>query len=332
MTTEIDRDSRAASTARVAAAKWSARLHSGNFNALERAELARWRRLHPENEKEFQAIERLGDLAAALPHSHVQELYGADIPERPDRRRRRVLRAGLALACVAGAAAGVGFMIGPQGQVGYATELLTLKGERRTVNLPDGSVLEINTDTAAKVALYADTRFVELLHGEIMFSVQADPDRPFIVDAGWGKVRVTGTRFSVRRETARVSVVVESGSVEVSSGPWWHRDTRGLTAGQATAFDERGASATADNIDVAAATAWRNGRLIFRNAPLSEVINEMNRYLVQPIRLEGARIQGLRVTASFLLDDPDVLVSALRQVVPVQVRRSEEGGLVVVPR
>lgn len=279
------------SAAYVEAAAWSARLHSGNFGTSEQAELARWRASDPDNEKEFQAIERLGEMAAALPRNDVRALYGGDIPERPDRRRRRVLRAGLALAGIAGVAVGVGLTVRPLEPADYTAQLATRQGERRTVDLPDGSVLEMNTDTVAKVAFYARARRVELLRGEILFAVDVDVDadayRPFVVDAGTGEVRVTGTRFNVRRDSARVSVMVESGSVEVSGGRWWRRDTRRLTARQATSFDENGLAAVADNVDVAAATAWRQGRLVFRDAPLSDVIQEMNRYLATPHSLGG---------------------------------------------
>lgn len=332
MTTENHNDAVALSAARTQAAKWSVRLHSGNFSAHEQAELAKWRLSHPDNEREFQAIERLGEMAATLPKRHVQALYGGAIPERPDRRRRRVLRTGLALACTAGLAVGVGLMVRPQAQPDYRAELSTRKGERRSANLPDGSVLEMNTDTVAKIAFYADTREIELLQGEIMFTVDADINRPFIVDAGSGQVRVTGTRFNVRRDSSRVSVAVESGSVDVSSGRWWHRTTQRLTAGQGTSFDQDGMLAAVDQVDVAAVTAWRNGRLVFRNAPLSDVIQEMNRYLDQPIRLTDAHIQRLRVTASFLLDDPAVLVNALQQVAPVEVRYLPDGGVALVAR
>ncbi|XOT97985.1 hypothetical protein ACMTAU_03630, partial [Alcaligenes pakistanensis] len=43
--------------------------------------------------------------------------------------------------------------------------------------------------------------------------------------------RVTGTSFTVRRDAEQVKVLVESGSVEVSSGRWWNRQTRYLAAG-----------------------------------------------------------------------------------------------------
>ncbi|KAG1245041.1 hypothetical protein G6F65_021459 [Rhizopus arrhizus] len=107
----------------------------------------------------------------------------------------------------------------------------TERGERRQMTLPDGSVLEINGGTRAQGKLYAGRRDVELESGEINFTVSADPARPFIVDAGSGVVRVTGTVFDVRRDADQVAVLVESGTVQVSGGHWWNLGRAVLRAG-----------------------------------------------------------------------------------------------------
>src|SRR3546814_10209376 len=58
-------------------------------------------------------------------------------------------------------------------------------------------------------------RRVELAEGEALFRVEHDAGRPFTVEAGNGRVTVTGTRFDVRRDADSTRVAVEQGSVKV---------------------------------------------------------------------------------------------------------------------
>ena len=82
--------------------------------------------------------------------------------------------------------------------------------------------------------------------------------------------RVTGTRFNVRRlGDDATEVVVSQGSVEVGSRGWrfWQREALG--PGQGLLASASGLMPIA-TVDVAAATAWREGRVIFNNTPLSK--------------------------------------------------------------
>jgi len=316
---------------REAAAWWFARVHSGTMNRQDLIALARWRQAAPENEREFRAAEALGAAAAALPRERIRALLGGEIPVRPALRRRQALRAGLAAACAMAAIAGIG-LYRPPPAASYTARLATRKGERRQETLPDGSLVELNTDTEAAIALYDESRVVELLRGEIMFTVSPDAGRPFIVEAGPGRIRVVGTRFDVRRDAGRVAVAVESGTVEVSSGPWWRRTTQVLTARLGTRLDADGAQSAIRDIDVSSLTAWRSGRIVFNDTLLSDMVQEVNRYLEHPIRVADGRLNGLRVTASFLLDTPDALIQSLPKILPVEVRPQADGSILLGTR
>lgn len=310
-----------------AAAQWSARLHSGRFSPADEQALEEWLQADPENEREFMAVEQLSSLASTLDKDLVKLLYGGKVPQRPDLRRRKLIRNTGALVAVAGSAGLAGLLLGPQAV--YAASLQTRVGERRWVPLPDGSSLELNTATQAELRFYEDSRHLDLIQGEVMCAVASSPQRPFIVKAGNTVVRVTGTSFTVRRDAEQVKVLVESGSVEVSSGHWWNRQTRYLAAGSgATVSVQDGLSIQAE-VDVAAATAWRQGRLIVRDLSLSEVVAEINRYREHPIRIADARIGQQRVTASFLLDEQSAVLQALQQILPLQAKTQDDGSVLL---
>lgn len=311
-----------------AAAQWSARLHSGRFTPADEQALDDWLQADPENEREFMAVEQLSSLASTLDKDLVSSLYGGAVPVRPDLRRRKLMRNAGALVAVAGSAGLASLVLSPQAV--YAASLQTRVGERRWIPLPDGSSLELNTGTQAELRFYEDSRHLDLIQGEVMFSVASSPQRPFTVKAGTTQVRVTGTSFTVRRDAEQVKVLVESGSVEVSSGRWWNRQTRYLAAGSgATISPEEGLSIQTD-VDVAAATAWRQGRLIVRDMSLSEVVAEINRYREQPIRIAEAKLGQQRVTASFLLDEQSAVLQALQQILPLRARTQDDGSIILV--
>ena len=310
-----------------AAAQWSARLHSGRFGPADEQALDDWLQADPENEREFMAVEQLSSLASTLDKDLVASLYGGAVPVRPDLRRRKLIRNTGALVVVAGSAGLGSLLLSPTAV--YASSLQTRVGERRWLPLPDGSSLELNTNTHAELRFYDNSRHLDLHQGEIMFAVASDPQRPFTVKAGRTQVRVTGTSFTVRRDADQVSVLVESGNVEVSSGPWWNRQTRYLPAGSgATSSPAEGLNVQAQ-VDVAAASAWRQGRLIVRDMPLSGVVAEINRYREQPIRIAQPAIGQQRVTASFLLDDQQAILQALQQILPLQAQTQEDGSVLL---
>lgn len=93
----------------------------------------------------------------------------------------------------------------------------------------DGSHAELGPSTALTLETQQeDLVEVKLRSGVATFEVAKKPTRQFVVHAHDVRVRVVGTRFTVRRTSERVEVVVVRGVVEVSRGG----ETVSLTAGQ----------------------------------------------------------------------------------------------------
>ncbi|MGE8687982.1 MAG: FecR family protein [Achromobacter sp.] len=317
------------------AAWWFARWHSGELGRAERRAFDAWRRAHPEAAREFDQMQRLGRAAEGLSRQQVEALLGGAVPPRPRRhslapRRRAAL--GWACAGLALLVAGAGWWSLPAAAPSYSAAIAAERGERRRISLPDGSVLDVNGATRAQLRFYGERREVSLTSGEILFSVAGDPARPFVVKAGSGEVRVTGTVFDVRRDADEVSVAVESGTVEVTGGHWWNLGKAVLRAGQGIRVPASGAIGVPAPADVAALTAWRDGRAVFRNAPLNEVLREMNRYLAAPLRLADERAGRIRISASFSLDRPEAILDALPAIAPVRLAPAPDGGIEIFLR
>ncbi|RMD88584.1 MAG: DUF4880 domain-containing protein, partial [Alphaproteobacteria bacterium] len=259
------------------ATRWFARLRRDDVSDSDRAAFEAWRSENLAHRRAFDEISGLWSMMDGLepqPRPARSRLPGR-VP-----RLAGALVASLLLVVAGLYVAGSAFDIGPWGLPHYRTAL----GEQRTVTLRDGSRVYLNTQTDMAVAFYDVERHVRLRSGEALFEVAHDPDRPFIVDAGAGRVHVTGTQFNIRLDGEAAAVTVIEGHVDVSR----RLDDRGpsaqLVAGEGALVDAAGVSEVKP-VDVASITAWREGRLVFRGTPLQQVVADLNRYFAPEIRI-----------------------------------------------
>lgn len=309
---------------RDAAAYWFARVHSGNLSVAERGDFKQWRQADLRHEQEYRALDEIWQATSMLPEDDLRELLEA--PESSAELRRQSRRrwlVGTSSVCTAAIVGGVIFYgaESPTHTVRYATA----HGEQRQVSLPDGSIIEMNVSTELIVRYYVRRRVVELVNGEATFNVASNQTWPFFVEVGEVGVRVTGTVFNVRREPDFVSVAVQEGSVEVTSGSWWSREKAMLTAGTATQVRPDTPLAI-EQTNVTALTAWRQGKIVFRDQPLEDVVREMNRYLSHPIHLTDSRLKHMRMAGVFSIEDAEGFLNALQGNLPVAVVRRPDGG------
>jgi transmembrane sensor len=230
-------------------------------------------------------------------------------------------RAGRIAAFVAVLALGVGLLIGRQpGEPVTATgeTFATAIGETRQVVLADGTAVDLNADSRLVVAFDAETRRIRVERGEAVFSVGADPERPFEVLAGAGVLRDIGTTFDVAMAGERVSVGVIEGVVEVRLAG--SNEKAVIGGGERIAFSPTGLSRP-ERFDGEAATAWRSGRFIFRQMPLNEVVEQLNRHHPRKTVLADAHLARLRVSGAFRIADRDGLLTAIEAL--HSVRREE---------
>jgi transmembrane sensor len=165
----------------------------------------------------------------------------------------------------------------------------TGKGEQLKVALGSGVSLELGTLTSIAVDSGASATKVELIDGEAAINASTGPGRELIVIAAGGQVIATQADFDARCIDDVVSVTCAAGSVDVRLGTSEAR----LLAGQQVSYSSSGLTAVVD-VDAAQATSWRQGVLIFKDQPLSEVVKEINRYRVGRIFITNSDL-GTRV-------------------------------------
>lgn len=258
------------------------------------------------------AWQRADRLGACRPAAQAARPITADAwhaPRRPARaawaaRAAGVAALGLALAGLWGLTSREPPPSGQAGQPGQPASAhaeqthTTEKGARATLSMPDGSRLTMNTATRLRTALTPSSRIVWLDEGEAHFEVARDARRPFVVQAGEQRVTVLGTRFSVRRDGARLRVSVLEGRVRVQ--PERHQRGAVLDGGHFALVEP-------DQVIVARRTArqlqddlaWLEGKLVFDQATLGEVAQEFNRYNRRPLVIDDETIAAIRVGGAF---------------------------------
>jgi transmembrane sensor len=283
---------------------WLVRLHSGDETASDWTAYEDWKAVSAEHRAAAERAEVLWDtLGSALVRKRGK---GKILP--------LVLLAALALPALAF----MGGVFGPPAS--YWAAYQAPFGERRAVTLSDGSTVDLDAGTSFDFNPRGGTRALTLHSGQIFVSVRPDARRPFVVESGNGAIRALGTAFDVRRDKDETRVVVAESTVRVGLSGGSNGPTVDVHAGQQVAYSRRGLGAPRA-ADVRSLTAWRDGKIVFNDRPLGQVVAELSRYRRGMIVILGDDLRTLPVTGVFDTGDDDAIFDAIAVVAPVTVRK-----------
>ena len=334
------------------AALWLTMCSDPNSTEADRAAFVDWLRrsnLHVEEFLRLSAMTRRLSGSSLWPEDTLQELIAyaqqsADVPriagaagsaagdEPAPRSSLRVfgprLAAGLAAISAIVVAA---FLFVPRWLQPGLNTYTTAVGEIRSIVLPDGSVVELNTRSELRARFDARARSVELTAGEAIFRVARDPARPFRVTAGDTEILAVGTQFNVYAEQARTVVTVLEGRVRVmdraaspARSPSAAARMVELASGEQAVVAPRKPIARVALADPSRVTSWTQRRLIFEETALAQVAAQFQRYSQRRIVIEDATLAGRQITGVFDANDPESLVQFLAAQ-GVVVERTREG-------
>ncbi|HEY8065546.1 MAG TPA: FecR domain-containing protein [Methylosinus sp.] len=244
-----------------AAIEWFVRLRAGKLSSQETAAFEAWRAEPPHAAAFDDVLHMYGHLAGMSPARRM----------RPAPRARRIRAAALAFAAAAAVAV---FASYDEIALRLEADHFTGVGEKRLVTLDDGSHALLDSRSAIALRYSAGERRLRLLSGEAWFEVAPDASRPFVVEAGEGRVTALGTAFDVALEKSGARVTVTEHRVGVASGG----KTTIVEEGQQTAFERDAPASAPEAVDLDATTAWRRGKLIVNRQPLGDVLAALGRY------------------------------------------------------
>jgi transmembrane sensor len=291
----------------------------------QETEFAAWIGAHPQHRVLFEEFGGTWNLMGRV----AGNLRASPARRTNSRGRARKLRVSLAVA--AGLALAV-FI--PREPAHNDLSITTDVGASRKIELADGSVVKLNTDSSLATAFGSNERRVRLAKGEAFFQVAKDARRPFVVEASGVGVRALGTAFNVRVRAESVEVLVTEGRVRVTPEPAAASATSRPVSGHGIGSAEvgagervivsRGAVAAEKNVagipvarmpaeEMRRALAWQAQRLDFSDTPLSEMVAEFNRYNRHQLTVSDPEPGARRFGGSFRADDWAGFVRVLRE-------------------
>lgn len=332
------------------ASEWIARLEADDVTAADRERFEAWRGAHPMHGRAFDELAGTLDRFAAVRPlvravafgQSINEIAG-EIESRAPRVRTGWRRAAWAAAVLV-LVGGCGWLVFLRQGAGHL--YVTAIGEHATISLPDGSTIELDSDSAARVEFSRKDRVVRLERGEAFFRVVHHARRPFWVIGGGAWVRDVGTAFNVDLGSNGVRVTVSAGRVRIGASSRLLRDVPFAvgTLGESHALSELSAGEEADlhgnrlvvhQLDpaqVARAVSWRAGTLYFQDEPLSRVIDELSRYTPLEIEVTDPDLRKLAVGGTFQANPQGVqtFLTLLQQGLGLAIHR--RGDRVIIQR
>lgn len=307
---------------------------SGTLSEAQKKELEAWKAASEENQLIFENAQKVWQSLEML-----QEMRGYDMPLALSNVHRKVeqsagkyrktillywqrIAAILLLPLLIGGA--IYFI-----QEKHATSnsvvwqtLSTPPGVKSQVQLPDGTVVWLNSATKLSYpSTFSDnTRNVKLT-GEAFFDVAKDERHPFIVDLGKINIEVVGTTFNAinYEQEEQAEVVLASGKVKLfEKQKNKNRLISEMTPGQQAIYLKAGNTITFRNVDTRKYTSWINGKLIFRDDPMAEVVRKLDRWFNVQIEIADPNIGAYIYTATFQNESIEQVMRLIERTSPVE--------------
>lgn len=328
-----------------------ARYLAGESQPEEASVIEQWLEAHP---RDRELVDRLNAEATIEPADVDVEAALARVHTRmsePGTSRPRVLSMAaprrplwqpLGVVGLVAAAAVVGIVVTRQprnvtdggARPTLARTYTTGVGQRDSARLADGTRVVLGPDSRLTVPSdYGTTSRSVELRGDGYFDVVHDAAKPFAVRVGQAVVEDIGTTFSVESDdAAATSVSVVTGSVRLRQAQSEPTSGVVLAAGDRGSIDESGRATAQQHVVGDEDIAWTRGQLVFRDAPLSRVANELRRWYGVTLRVNDSALLNTPVSTSFAGEPADRVLNIIGLTLGARVQRRGDTATLVFNR
>ena len=291
------------------AVHWLLEMQQGTLNPRQQAAWQQWLNAHSEHQRAWEQIQRVNQRLRGVPSPLAHAALNA--PTSSNRRQA------LKLLLILGAGSAAAWSLRQQHILPPLTaDYRSPVGQRRTVQLADGSQLQLNTGSAVDVHFDGQQRLVRLLEGEILLTARAG-QAPLHVLTGQGLLSSQAARLTVRQFNDHTQLAVLAGQVEVMPNRYNGLALR-VDAAQQVNFTRKGWD-TPRPTD-ANSGAWADGMLVAAHMRLEDFLNELGRYRRGQLQCDP-HVANLLLSGSYPLDDSERILDLLEISLPVKVRR-----------
>ncbi|QOY72709.1 MULTISPECIES: FecR domain-containing protein [unclassified Pseudomonas] len=291
------------------AVHWLLEMQQGALTPRQQAAWQQWLNAHSEHQRAWEQIQQVNQRLRGMPSPLAHAALNA--PRSSSRRQA------LKLLLILGAGSAAAWSLRQQHILPpLSADYRSPVGQRRTVQLADGSQLQLNTGSAVDVHFDGRQRLVRLLEGEILLTSRAG-DTPLRVLTGQGLLSSQAARLNVRQFNDHTQLAVLAGQVEVMPNNY-----SGLPLSVDAA---RQVNFTRKGWDTPRATdancgAWADGMLVAAHMRLEDFLNELGRYRRGQLNCDP-QVANLLLSGSYPLDNSERILDLLEISLPVKVRR-----------
>ena len=199
-------------------------------------------------------------------------------------------------------------------------EVLPAPGMVTRLELPDHSKVCLNAGSTLRypTVFTGNTREVELT-GEGYFEVQSDKEHPFFVTTKSGlKVMAHGTQFNVNTydEREEVEAILVEGLVDIHS---YDKFIAELKPGERLSYNKRTNKYEIRKVNIYENTAWKDGKIVFRNTSLDDVFRVLGqRFNVEIVLHNQKKDKEYNCWATFTDETIYQIFSYLEQATPIR--------------
>lgn len=285
-----------------AALDWQVSLWSGEMGAHERRAWAAWLSADARNQQAWTEVERLAGRLGDLPSDVARHSL-----KRPARISRRQA---LGLVGLAGA----GALVSRSDWTAHAlADCRSGPGEQRSLTLPDGSGLMLNTASAVNLDFAGDRRLRVLAGSEVALDRRRVSAGPLRIEMARTRLDAAAGHIVLRDHGERLQVSVLAGDLRVFPRRGGTETLEGGDAAWVTAAGVHRYPLQADH-----ALDWTRGVLRADRQPLDAFLAELGRYRHGFLYCDDA-VASLVVSGAFRIDDTDFALQSLAQALPVAV-------------
>ena len=203
-------------------------------------------------------------------------------------------------------------------EMSAAIEIVSPHGARTKFQLPDGTLGWLNGGSSLKYTnTFLTKRNIDLV-GEAWFEVAHNEKRPFVVHTKVLDVQVLGTKFNVTAfpEENVTEVVLLEGKVKVNGYNGLY--SADVKPDQKLTYDNNLLSGTIQEVKASQFSAWKDGLMVFRNEPLSEVLKRVSRWYNVDIVLNDPELEKFRYRATFQEEQVEEVIRLISLTVPIE--------------
>ncbi len=176
------------------------------------------------------------------------------------------------------------------------TARTTSSAERTTLTLSDGSVVQLNSNSALR---YPETfkgfKREVYLTGEAFFEVVKDSLRPFIIHTDDVTTQVLGTSFNVNTTNNLITVSVATGKVKVSR----EKEIYLLLPAEKITYSALTNKMIKSPANLEHELAWKNNTIIFEDTQLSEAAKKLEQTFGVKINFENNALEKCLITGKY---------------------------------